>query len=56
MHVAQPERDVREQIHRRAAEQSDRRDEPERILDTGDRALHPDGDQGDARDHRQMQI
>ena len=53
--VAPAERDVGEQVERCAAEQRDRRDQLERVLDVLERLLHAERDQHDPGDHREVQ-
>ena len=54
--VAQPERDVREQVERDAAEQRGRRLELQRLVDVAHHLLDAEREQLDAGDHRQVQV
>ena len=53
---AQAQCNVREQVERRADAETERRDRAELVVDVGERRLHPEREEDDPRDHRQMQV
>src|SRR5207244_5197827 len=52
----QAERDVREQVERRAAAEAERRNRVELVADMRERRLHGESEEDDAGHHRQVQV